>query len=498
MVSQLPARLRTSLFVCGSVLALCSCATGGDQKPVSVIPDMAAIQAGTNTTQAAQAATQAAAPADWWSIYGDPQLDQLLGAALDEAPSMTLAAARIRRAQAEYGVVAADKALQITGSAKALEEHFPDHYTYPSPYAGEGGSEGGLSLDARYSIDFWGKRREAVAAASQRVEVTRAEAADAKLLLQTEVVQAYIQLDAAYKVRDIAAAAIKLRGDTISLLNIRAKAGLSTDLDAISAREAITDTRSEVARLDGEIGRRRNQIAALIGKDPAFGEKLSRPKLAMIADPAPLSAIPATLLGYRHDVEVQRATVEAAAHEIGVAKASFYPDVDITAFAGLESLDIGFLLRPASAALGIGPAITLPIFDGGRLRSNLQRRDSEYDAAVSAYNNTIATALQQVADAIVTLQSERARALQSDEAVQHWQRVVNLQKIRTQHGLSDSVDLTASQLAMLMSQRHATEAAANIAVAQTTLVRALGGAWSPSSNSPAGRAAPALTISQRP
>jgi len=82
--------------------------------------------------------------------------------------------------------------------------------------------------------------------------------------------------------------------------------------------------------------------------------------------------------------------------------------------------------------------------------------------------------------------------------VQHWQRVVNLQKIRTQHGLSDSVDLTASQLAMLMSQRHATEAAANIAVAQTTLVRALGGAWSPSSNSPAGRAAPALTISQRP
>ena len=254
-----------------------------------------------------------------------------------------------------------------------------------------------------------------------------------------------------------------------------------------------------MAHLDGEIGKRRNQIASLMGRDPAFGEQLARPNLTMIPDPAPLSTIPASLLGYRADVAVQRATVEAAAHEIGVAKAAFYPDVDLTAFAGLQSLDLGYLLRPGSAALGIGPAITLPIFDGGRLRSNLQGRDSEYDAAVSTYNSTIMNALQQVADAVIALQTERTRALQSDEALAHWQRVVNLQKTREQQGLSSVMDLVASRLAMLLRERHATEAEAGIAIAQANLVQSLGGAWRPAVLAPVRRAAPAsaLTFSQQ-
>ena len=418
--------------------------------------------------------------AAWWTAYGDPQLNALIARAVESAPGITLAVARVDRAQAELGVVSAGDVPSLTGNGSAAVEHFPDHYTYSSQYAGKGGSEGSLTLDAHYRLDFWGKRREGKAAARERVNAAQAEAADARLLLETAIVEAYVGLDTAYKVRDLGTNALSRRQGVIDLLKLRAQSGLATDIDAVQARDAITETRSEIARLTGEIARRRNQIAALVGAGPAFGDTLARPALTTLADPAPQSPIPATLLGYRPDVALARANVEAAAHEIGVAKAAFYPDIDLNAFAGLKALDLGQLLRPGSTALGIGPAITLPIFDGGQLKSNLAKRTAEYDAAVSTYNQAVATALAQVADGIATLQAERARKREADEALTHWRRVVGLQREREQHGLSGKLDRIATETALLLSERRSADEDARIALAQTTLIRALGGAWQPS------------------
>lgn len=485
---------RTLLLSCGTALALSACAAGNDITPASTLPDLDRLKAGAAIGEATQPAD--ARGIDWWTFYGDPQLDRLMTVVAEAAPSMMAATARIRRAEAALGGAEADQRPSVTGSGQLIGERFPDHYLYPSPYAGDAGSEGQLVADARYHLDFWGKWKDATAAAGERVNAAKAEAADSALLLRTAVAEAYIQFDAVLKMRDIAEAGLSRRQGVIDLLAIRTKANLATDIDAVQAREAITETRSEIDRLGGEIARRRHQIAALLGQDPGFADNISRPVLAIIADPAPLSGLPATLLGLRPDVATRRAAVEAAAHNIGVAKAAFYPDVDLAGFAGLKSLDLGHLLRPGSAAVGAGPAVTLPIFDGGRLRSNLAARTADYDAAVSAYDATIVVALQQVADGVVILKSERARKTEADEALAHWRHVVDLQKIRERQGLSSAMDRLATETALLLSERRSAEADARIAVAQITLIRALGGAWAPSSSLSTGARAPASTIAQ--
>lgn len=490
------ARWRATFLFSVAALALSACASGGDINPRLSPPDIGGLKAGSTITEAAKSAEAQTGFLDWWRTYGDPQLDRLMAMAAEDAPSVTAATARIRHAEAVRGGAEADQRPTMTGSGRALGEYFPDHYIYGQPYAGEAGNEGEMLADARYHLDFWGKWKEATAAAGERVTAAKAEADDALLALRTAVVEAYVRLDVATKLKDIASAGLTRRQGVIDVLAIREKAHLATDIDAVQAREAITETRSEIARLDGEIVRCRDQIAALLGKDPAFADTIVRPTLAAIADPAPLSAIPSSLLGYRPDVVAERMRVEAAAHDIGVARAAFYPDVDLVGFAGFESLDLGHLLRPGSAAVGAGPAITLPIFDGGRLRSNLSGRAADYDAAVSAYQETIATALRQVADGIVTLKSERARQAEADAARDHWRHVVDLQKVRERHGLSDALDRLTSETALLLSERRAAEADARVAVAQTTLIRALGGAWTPSLSLSAGSPGTGSTIAR--
>lgn len=470
---------RATLLACGCLFALSGCASGSRSiRPAEMLTDTTALSSGKDITGAI---TQpgALASTSWWTAWRDPQLDRLIASDALTAPSIAEAAARIRRAAAGVDTAAADSLPTVDGSGRLVGERFPDHGVYPAPYSGNWGSEGSLTASVSYAIDFWGKRRAVQAAASARLEVARAESDDATLLLRTALVDAYVRLDAAWRERDVAAAGLTRRQGVIDLIATRERAGLATGIETAQAREAITATRDEIARLDGEIAARRHQIAALLGRDPAFADELTRPSLTAIGDPAPLSAIPARLLGARPDVAAARATVAAAAREIGVARAAFYPDVNLIAFAGVQSIGLGSLLRAGSIATGAGPAVSLPIFDGGRLRANLRGKTAGYDAAVAAYNGVLAEALRQVADGVTGLAAERARQGEARAAVAHWSHILDLQKLREGQGLSGTADRLATETALLLATRRVAEADARVAVAQITLIRALGGAWAP-------------------
>lgn len=471
---------RATLLACGCLFALPACAGGRRSIPtVEALTDAATLASGKDVAEAV-ARPGARAAKSWWAIWGDPQLDRLIASEAATAPSIAVAAARMRRAAAGLDSAVADRLPSIEGSGRAVGERFPDHSVYPPPYAGNWGSDGALSANANYALDFWGKRRQAQAAAAARLSTARAEADDATLLLRTAVADAYVHLDAAYRERDVATAGLARRQGVLDLIAIRERAGLATGIETAQAREAITAPRDEVARLDGEIAARRHQIAALLGRDPTFADALARPSLQAVADPAPLSAIPADLLGARPDVAAARAAVEAAARDVGVARAAFYPDVNLVAFAGVQSIGLGSLLRAGSIATGAGPAVSLPIFDGGRLRANLRGRAADYDAAVAAYNGALTEALRQVADGVTGLATERARQGEAQAAVAHGSRILDLQRLRERQGLSSAADRLSAETALLMSERRAARADARMAVAQIALIRALGGAWTPS------------------
>lgn len=472
---------RATLLACGCLFALSACASGGQSiRPTQVLTDAAALAPGKDIAGAI-APPGAIALTSWWTIWGDAQLDRLIASDAMTAPSIAEAAARMRRAAAGLDVATADRFPTVDSSGRAVGERFPDHSVYPAPYAGDWGSEGSLNASASYALDFWGVRREAQAAASARLDMAGAEADDAALLLRTALVDAYVRLDAAYRQRDVATEGLTRRQGVIDLIATRERAGLATGIETTQAREAITGTRDDIARLDGEIAARRHQIAALLGRDPSFADGLARPSLKMSGDPTPLSVIPANLLGARADVTAARSAVEAAAREIGIARAAFYPDINLVAFAGVQSIGLGSLLRAGSIATGAGPALSLPIFDGGRLRANLRGKTADYDAAVADYNGALTEALRQVADGMTGLTAERARQSEARTAVAHWSHILDLQRLRERQGLSAGADRLATETALLLAERRTAEADARVAIAQVALIRALGGAWTPSS-----------------
>jgi len=482
--APLPSRSNrhATLLVCACLFTLSACASGSQSiRPAETPTNPTALSSGKDIAGATAPPGTMASTA-WWMAWGDPQLDRLIASEALTAPSIAEVTARMRRAAAGLDAATADRLPTIDGSGRAVGERFPDHSVYPAPYAGNWGSEGSLSASASYALDFWGKRREAQAGAAARLDAARAEADDATLLLRTALVETYLRLDAAYRQRDIARAGLARRQDVIDLIAARERAGLATGIETTQAHEAITATRDEIARLDGEIAAGWHQIAALLGRDPAFADGLARPSLKVIGDPAPLSAIPAKLLGTRPDVTAARATVEAAARAIGVARAAFYPNVNLIAFVGVQSIGLDSLLRAGSIATGAGPAVSLPIFDGGRLRANLRGKTADYDAAVAAYNAALTKALRQVADGVTGLTSERARQSEARAAAAHWSRILDLQKLRERQGLSGAADRLSTETALLLATRRAAEADARVAVARVARIRALGGAWAPTSS----------------
>ncbi|MCE4062683.1 efflux transporter outer membrane subunit [Pandoraea sputorum] len=451
--------------------------------------DLQTLQAGEHISEAyrasgiGSASTAKPGATAWWDAFGDEQLTSLMTLAAESAPSIQIAQARLKQAEAAWGTATANLYPSVDGTVSATANRFPNHYTFPSPYAGNYGSQGTLGGSAQYHLDFWGKWRDAASAAEWRAQAAEYEAADARLLLQTSLAAAYLRLDATYRLRDVAEQGLSRRNGMVAVLAQRQRAGLETDIGLVASEEAASLTRAEIAHYDAQIAGHRHMIAALLGQSPSFADTLSRPRVQSADDPAPVSNLPAVLLGYRPDVAARRSAAEAAAKDIGVARAAFYPDVDLSAFAGLQSLGLGYLLRAGSTSAQIGPAITLPIFEGGRLRANLKGRVAEYDAAVSAYDTAVVNALQQVADSIATLKAARIRQETARGTHRHWVRVVDLHRLRQQSGLSDTRDFLSAETALLLSVRREAEASADVADAQIALIRALGGAWSPASSS---------------
>ena len=480
-LARWPRRQPMARLIAGALvgITLAGCADQPVQPTPRAAYDLNTLQAG-HAIDAAAAQAGAVATGIWWHAYGDAQLDNLMELAGREADSIQAAEARLRQADAVSAALAANLRPAVNASATAGFDRFPDHASYPAPYAGHTGSDGLAGIDLSYHLDFWSQWHHQADAAKSRAQAAGFELADARLVLQTALVLAYLKLDSAWRLRALAVESMACREGVLRLLAVRQRAGIATDLQSIAAHDAVTLTRAELTRFDAEIAIRQHEIAALLGQAPGFADALTQPHLQALSDPAPLSRIPASLLGYRPDVAARRSALEAAAQDVGAARAAFYPDINLLGFAGLQSLGLGYLLRAGSAAASTGPAVTLPLFDGGRLQAQLGQRAAGYDQAVIAYNAAVVAALQQAADGIVAVQAARARQREAQSALAQHRHALALLTVRRHGGLATDDELFVAQTTLLLSERRAAEADAELAGAQVTLIRALGGAWAPS------------------
>ncbi|HEY5365401.1 MAG TPA: efflux transporter outer membrane subunit, partial [Casimicrobiaceae bacterium] len=411
--------------------------------------------------------------------FGDPQLGVLIQEAEQGSPTLAVAAARTRRALAAANAGKAALYPRAYADVSSTREQFSANGLTPPRYAGSDETVDQLQVTLTWQADFWGKNRSAYEAALGAARAADVDAHAAALTFTTSLAQAYVQLQRAFEQRDIAASTLRDREALLALTQQRTAAGLDSRVELKQAESALPATREQIAAIDERIGLLRNQIAALIGAGPDRGLAITRPALKIASRPGLPSSVPAELLGRRPDLVAQRWRVEAASRNIASAKAEFYPNVNLLLFVGLQSLSGGNLLTAASRMGGAAPAVTLPIFDGGRLRANLAGRDADYDIAVGEYNQGLADAMRDVVDQLVSMRSVDAQRVEQRSALETARQAYTLSLMRYREGLGNYLQVLSAEQPMLAQQSLDVELDARELAVSINLIRALGGGFEP-------------------
>ncbi|CAB5517019.1 Outer membrane protein OprM [Achromobacter anxifer] len=461
------------------VLALSGCALmESGPEPVAALD---AAKLGLTSQDTAWPETQ------WWQRYGDPQLNALLDEALANSPSMSAAQARLAKANAAVGLARAPLLPRVDANYALTREHLSKDYIYPAPLGGSVVSDNRLALDFSYELDFWGKNRSRLQAAVSQQAAAAADAQAARNLLASATVRAYLNLQNAFAQRDVLNRVLAQRADVLSLTEGRYKAGLDTQVEVKQAESSLAAGKVELTQTDTTLAQLRNQVAALAGAGPQRGQSLQPVALTAPAGGVPAS-VPLDLLGHRPDVVAAKWRAEAARHAIDSAKAEFYPNVNLVAFAGFQAMGTGNLLGADARMAGFGPAITLPIFHGGELNANLAGRRADADIAVSDYNQTVLDAVHQVADALDGLRlldQEKAQQRQAREAID---AAYDLAVKRYKAGMGNYISVLIAQTGVLTQARLDTDLRIRAYQLDASLASALGGGYAPA---PAAEPAPA-------
>jgi NodT family efflux transporter outer membrane factor (OMF) lipoprotein len=458
-------------LVSSAVLLLAGCAsTGGIE---ATARPLAAADAGL-----APGDPMPAIAPDWWQAFGDADLDRVMQRALAGSPGLRLAQSRLARAQA--GVDAADAAgrVQVNGSLEATRQRFTANGLYPPPLAGSMQSTGTLQAGASWELDFFGRHQAELQSALGLQRAAQAEAQAARVLLASNVARQYVQLARLVEQRDIAARALAQRDEILGLIRQRVRAGLDTRLELRQGEGALPETRQQIEALDEQITLARHALAALSAQPPEALAGL-RPRLNTLqAVPLP-AALPADLLARRADIGAASARIDAATHDVAGAKAQFYPNINLTAFAGLSSIGLDRLFKAGSEQYGVGPALHLPVFDAGRLRANLRGRTADLDAAVESYNSAVIDAVHDAADQIGSLQSVARQQAEQAQAQAAAEQAYDVAVQRYKAGLATYLSVLNAEGSVLAQRRLGADLAARALDTQVALIRALGGGYGP-------------------
>ncbi|MEO5962728.1 MAG: efflux transporter outer membrane subunit [Thermomonas sp.] len=409
----------------------------------------------------------------WWTTFGDPQLDALIDEALVASPAIDAADARTRKALAQSGLADAMRQPSLGAGAQVLGLQIPE------TLAGEelGGNfsiANLLTLNLKYNPDLWGVDESKWQAAVGNARASEVDAQAARLTLAANIARTYVALAQAFDARD-AAAAETARADALIALNQqRIKAGLDNTIALNQNRSTSASAKQQVQAAQQQIDALRNALAALAGAGPDRGLQIDRPRLATPGISVP-SLLSSDLLARRADIVAARWRVEAAAHGMDASKAAFYPTINLSMMVGLAAGNLGDLFGRNALLINGGPGLTLPIFEGGRLRNQLMASNADYDLAVASYNQSLLGAIHEVTDAV-----QSARALDAQIATTRLARdtaakAQQLVQQRYRAGLATQLDVLAAQRPLLQLDQQLAALIGKRRTAAIDLDQALGG-----------------------
>ena len=428
---------------------------------------------GADGTAVSSAAPTSLGDEQWSAVYQEPELQQLIAKALANNYDVRIAAQRILEQQAQVKIARSQEFPTISVGGTAIGAALPSSL---SKQIGSPLEDGSFSLSAAWTPDFWGLyRRQTEAARAQLLGQVWAQRA-VRLTLVQQVATLYFQLRALDRQLDITQQTIKVRQDSLNLTKTLESGGSVPLSDVRQAEQLLYTATSQVPQLEEQIQQSENSLSFLLGQDP--GPVAHTDPNALIPPPQDLpSGLPSQLLERRPDIQQAEATLIAANAQIGVARAQFFPNLSISASAGVGGDSFPSIFSTAGKTIyGIG-SLTQPIFEGGKLRGQLQLSVETKQEMVLNYQKTIEQAFRDVSTALIALKKQRAFREQQELLVAAAEDSVRLARVRYQGGSTGYLEVLTNDSNLYAAQLNLVAAQQNEALTIVQLYSALGGGW---------------------
>lgn len=416
----------------------------------------------------------------WWELFKDPQLQALIRTALEENKDLLLAAARVEEARARLGFVRSDLFPQAEAEAAMSYRRIPGTVTPGVP------SQSNIESDVyklrgalqTWELDLWGRIRRATEAA--RADLVASEEARRGIVISlvADVAQAYFELREVDLELDISRRTLQSRRKYLRIVSDRHRDGLVSGLDVAKAEAEVHRVSARIPDLERQAAQREHAISLLLGRNPG-GVDRGVALTEQVVPPVVPAGLPASLLERRPDIRQAEQQVIAANAQVGVAAAEFFPKVTLTGDYGVWSRQLNDLFIGPSQFWGIGPAVSVPLFTAGKLRSNLDETEARKQQSLIRYHQAIQQSFREVDDALVATEKSRQVKRELEKLVASNRKALELAAYRYEEGLSDYIDVLDAQRQLYDSEiEHARIERAQL-LSVVHLYKALGGGWAP-------------------
>jgi NodT family efflux transporter outer membrane factor (OMF) lipoprotein len=415
----------------------------------------------------------------WWTAFGDPQLDRLVAMGVAGNPSLAGALARVRLAQAQVETEHAGLLPQVNGSAQANRARIADKL-FPAPIGGSDANIGIAVTNLSWDLDLFGRQHAAVRRAAATAQAAALDAEQARLTLSVSIAQTYIGLAQAEQLIRVAEGFVQTRQKAVGYAQSRVRNQLGSQFDIKQTETLLAQAEQASTQARQQRDALVHALAALVGRGADFYPQIAAPTLRLDTAPSVPAVLPADLLGRRPDLLAGQARIDAAVQGRQVARDAFLPDISISALAGLTAVGLGNFFTGGAFSYSVGPAVRLPIFEGGRLRAQYKGATADLDYAVADYDDAVVGAVREAADAITNVRSSDQDLAEQMRVVQGLRDTVRLDEVRTRTGLGSQLDAIDSGFRLLQAEQQLVELQGDALTRRVQLVAALGGGFDPS------------------
>lgn len=413
----------------------------------------------------------------FWEMFDDAVLTELELAATTNSPTLRAAFERVEESRAVARITRADLFPYVSLDPSANRTRYSAGRTaepnsYIVPYTG---NQYYVPVDVSYEVDLWGRVRRSFRSARDQAQATAAAYQTALLSLQADVAGTYFSIRSIDLDRYVVAQTVELRKKNLNLVESLHLGGADSQVDVAQAQTELSSAEADLVGLQLQRAQLENALALLCGQSASRFTLAETNRIYSVPD-VPVG-LPADLLERRPDVAEAERLMAAASEGIGVAKAAYFPAIQLTGAAGMESVDLKGIFNWENRAWSLGPNVSFPIFAGGRIRADVQRSKAAYEEAVAQYRAQVLVAFREVEDGLIGLRLLKGQFEAQMNAVAAANKVAELSRARYKEGLASYLEVVVADRTALENQILAYQIIGQRVETTVVLIKALGGGW---------------------